>query len=221
MIVEKDFSGVPFFYDSDDKDHWYRRIIGGVEWPGKRPGFAVVVGEDFEEDKSLDVHHLWVLKEHETESTKKLIEKCMEFKYNNGANKWYGDISNEIEMAFVEKANKNINYRDHLYIEEAPFSDEPEAFAFCVRIIKKCVDTQGKYLHFNKSEIPAYLREIQSEAKDSLKVGDYPAISALGYAIGYLSTYEPPSLESRAVDDSKAYDYNPLRWGTSGDEYER
>ncbi len=211
LIIEKDFSGVPFFCDSDDLDHWYRRIVGGVGWGGKRPGFIVVVGEDFEQDKSLGARHLWVLKEFEAESTKKLLEKCMEFKCNNGAQNWYGDISNLIEMNSVEKANKELSYRNHLYIKKAPFSDDPEAFTFCVRIIEKCLSPH-KFLHFEESKIPAYLQEISQENRDSLKVGDYPAIAALGYAIGYLNTYEPPSMEDYGTGDDEA-PWNPLTHG--------
>ena len=55
--------GVESFTD-DQPGAKYRRIVGGLAWPdGAKPGFALVIAEDFEEDPNLKDYRLWVLKE--------------------------------------------------------------------------------------------------------------------------------------------------------------
>ena len=56
-IVELD--GHTYYKDADRK---YSRIIGGIGWPGNKPGFLVVIGEDYyATDPQGKIRHLHLL----------------------------------------------------------------------------------------------------------------------------------------------------------------
>ncbi|HDZ26948.1 hypothetical protein LCGC14_1387860 [marine sediment metagenome] len=73
-----------------------------------------------------------------------------------------------------------------------------------------------KLLHFGESKVREYLNEINNENRDSLSVGDYPAITALGYALGYLKTHTPDvtrGIDYDVDERRNAEEWNPLTWG--------
>jgi len=209
FVAERKVAGeVSYYFLDDEPEHEYRRIVGGIGWEGKRPGFSVVLGEDFKTDDA-GIHHLFILKEYESSDTVDLLKRCLIFTRHYKVKPWSADTENKIEMGFLDKLNKGINYRFQLLIDKGPFSDDPRAFDYCLKIIEKVLSPH-KTLHFGEeSSIPAYLQEINPENQDSLRVDNYPAIAALGYAVGYLNTYEPTEPFSGG-DDEKANEYDPL-----------
>ena len=214
-IVEKTYTnGLKYFYDTDDPKHCYGRIVGGIGWRGKRPGFCVVVGENLEKDKTLDAYHWWILKEYESEDTKRLLEKCLEYRDFSSVKGWYGDADNEIEMGFLEKINLPIPFEYHLRIDWSPTLDNSRPFEYCLSMIERALNPH-KYLHFGPSKIKEYLGEINKENRNSFKLDDFPAITALGCALGYLSSHKPDVEQgiSSADDDDGKGDYDPLTWG--------
>ena len=61
----------------------YRRILCGFAWPySDRPGFVVVLGEDFDQDheKEFSPRHFRVLKEHEDFDIEELHRACLKFR---------------------------------------------------------------------------------------------------------------------------------------------
>ena len=215
QIVEENYTnGLKIYYDTDDPKHFYGRIVGGIGWRGKRPGFICVVGEDLEKDKTLDEYHLWILREYENFDTKKLLEKCLEFRDFSCVKGWYGDADNELEMDYLEKVNFPIPCEYHLRIDWAPHSDDPKAFEFCLDIIERGLNPH-KLLHFGKSKVREYLNEINQENRGSFNVGDYPAITALGSALEYLKTHAPDVTRGidYDIDEQRNRDYNPLTHG--------
>lgn len=199
--------GPTFFYDPEDEQHCYGRIIGGVGWRGKRPGFIVVVGEDVEPDKNLNAFHWWVLKEYESDDTLKLLKKALEFRDFESAKLWVGDTKNSLEMSFLEKVNEPIPYDMQFWVEWAPNSDDPKAFDFCLTSIERALNPH-KLLHFGESKIPEYLQEISSENQSSFGVLDYPAITALGNAIGYMREYKLDPYENTNYTDDEERNQN-------------
>ena len=208
FIEKKTYTnGVSFFYDTDDPKHCYGRIVGGIGWRGKRPGFVVVVGEDHEPDQNLNAFHWWVLEEYESEDTLILLEKAVEFRDYQCATTWVGDTDNNVEMSFLDKVNEQIPYDMQLYVERAPNSDDPKAFEFCLTSIERALNPH-KLLHFGESKIPEYLQEISPENRSSFDVLDYPAITALGNALAYMREYKLDPYENTNYNDDEERNQN-------------
>ncbi len=182
---------IQYFYDDEgDKDHWYRRIAGGIGWEGKRPGFVVIVGEDLNTD-GAGRHHCHILKGAEGKNTEELLAKCFFLNEYFKVKPWVGDTENKVEMDFVDKVNKGYPEEKKLRIFKAPFSDDTKSFIYCLKTIQNHLDPH-KILHFGEeSKIQKDMQEITPENREALSTGDYPAIAALGYVLGHLSSYGP------------------------------
>ncbi|MFC1888953.1 hypothetical protein ACFL4G_04270 [Thermodesulfobacteriota bacterium] len=181
------------FYQDKEANAEYRRIIGGLAWPGVKPGFAVVVGEDLEEDTELKVHHMRVLAEAEEFDIGDLFSRCLTLRGEWKVGRWYGDPYNRPLMEIFRQLNKPLFERKEprLYPVQAPHVDDPKSFEFCIQMIKKHLHPSRKALHFGESRIKSYLAEFPMEEFTSAGASDYPAIAALGYAVSALSIYPP------------------------------
>ena len=158
---------VPYYFLDAEPDHLYRRIVGGIGWTGKRPGFSVVVGEDLKTDDA-GLHHLFIIKEYEAEDTVDLLRNSLALTGYYKVKPWSADTGNKVEMGFLEKMNRGINYRLGLIVDKGPFSDDPRAFEYCLKIIEKALSPH-KTLHFGEgSLLPAYHQEINPENQDRL-----------------------------------------------------
>ena len=213
MIVEENHSiGLKCYYDTDDPKHFYGRIFGGIGWRGKQPGFIVAVGENLEKDKNLDVYHRFILKEYENFDTLKLLNMALDFRDNSRVKPWVGDPDNEVEMMALEKVNEKLPHEFYLSIDWAPHSDDPKAFEFYLGMIERGVNPY-KVLHFGKSKITKDLQEINLGNRNSLSVGDYPAVTALGSVLAYMDSHGVDvnqGIDGGGSDDG-AYDYDYLR----------
>jgi len=192
-------NGVSFFYDTDNPKHNYGRIVGGVGWRGKRPGFIVAVGEDLEPDKNLNDSHLWVLREYESEDTLKMLNKALELRDFESVTPWIGDTENQVEMSFLKKVNERIPPEMYFRIDLAPNADDPKAFDFCLNVIKRALDPH-KLLHLGESKIKEYMGSINDDNVNSFGVLDFPAITALGNVIAYIREHR--------LDPYRNLDYN-------------
>ncbi len=199
-IEEVKMSGGVTFY-TDDAGHKYGRIVGGIGWKGKRPGFIVSVAEDLEPDKNVNgAFHYWVIEEYEQGDTIQLLNKAIEFRQYLYCNPWLADTENKLEISFLDQVNSEIShYEDKFYIQKAPNADDPKSIQFCLKAIELCL--KPKILHIGESKIQGYLNEITDENRDSLSSGDCPVIISLGNAIAYMREHP--------VDPYRYSDYSP------------
>lgn len=163
---------------------WYRRLVGGIAWPlGIKPGYAVVVAEDFHKDPTFEVRHLHVLDKYETGNILQLIRRCYEFKGNYKASRWYGDPSHRTMMEYLAQFNRDRGSKG-LHISDAPCFDDPRNLEFYANRIKDNTKPPKKILHFHKgSDLGNYLHSIPDEKLKKDKADEYPPVAALGYAI--------------------------------------
>lgn len=189
------------FYESRDTGDRYRRIVGGLAWPGtKKPGFAVIVGEEKRHDFELNAYHLRLLAEVEEVNLERLLEWCIGYEVNSPEVhwSWYGDTNNKPAMAWVYRLNDkypNQGMRRFLSLVPAPHIDSPRRFEFCVNILRERLEQWRKTLHFGEeSGLPNYLLQLGSEGITKPAGEDYPAIAALGYAISALTIWSDAGL---------------------------
>jgi hypothetical protein len=96
----EDRDGRIFFQDKDGKAK-YARVIGGLGWPGIKPGFAVVLGEDFDEDPSLKIRHVKVFAKIEEENIEMLFQKCLGARDRYQVEDFFGNDESKGMMEFL------------------------------------------------------------------------------------------------------------------------
>ena len=206
-IIEKRHGGylVGDYFEHTESKRKFRRIVGGFAWPGKKPGFAVAVGEELEPDPATKKRHLWVVGETEDFNIENLSRRANEFKEIYHVEAFYGDSTIEPMMRFLRLSG--------LSLREAPYADNEHSFRFYVSTIQACLEPE-KYLHFgDNSKLPGYLLEVNPEDTSSLDAQNFPAIAALGYVLSYLDIYQfhpplPPLDKSKQQNLAKSYAVN-------------
>lgn len=171
-----------------------KKIYGGVSWPGKRPGFAVVLG--MSHDKHFDNYDIYLLDEFEHIDMWELIKQCgvLIFKYQPTT--WIGDNLNDAADRFIrdlnitlrrpEKSNQNQLY---FSVYKTPILEMKNLYPYIVSDIKKLVDEERRQLFLKDSKIKNYLGEIEPSEVVELQLGDYPAIEALAFPLIELRKY--------------------------------
>ncbi len=169
----------------------FQRIVGGFAWPSAvKPGFAVVVGEDREEDELFKKRHYRVLAESENQSPSELIKRCAELSSLYKVYPWYGDTQNRAMMKFFYDGH----YRPHLI--GAPLLDDPNSFESYLLRIREHTKANQKTLHFGQgSRLPTLLMEISPQniskaATTRTAAQEFPGVAALGYSVTALDLYK-------------------------------
>jgi hypothetical protein len=170
----------------------YGRIVGGLAWPSpKKPGFAVVVAEDYDLDAAVNARHMRVLAEAEASDLSDLFRRCLELQ-EDCLNKyrWYGDIENKAMMDFLFKLNKESGTRT-LYLAAARYIEASNGLKAYMDTIRTLTRAHQKTLHFGpESKLSAYLQEFNEEDMGK-SASEFPPLAALGYAVSELFHNEP------------------------------
>lgn len=80
-----------------------KAVYGAVSWPGKRPGFIVIVAMD--PARHFDSHDIYLLEEFESSSVRDLVRQCdvLDFKYS--PERFIGDWKNDATDHFIRELN--------------------------------------------------------------------------------------------------------------------
>lgn len=190
---------------SRDSVHWidkqnnryFRRVVGGIHWPGVMPGYFVIVGELDTVDPLLDERHLYLVCElNGAEVIGRdlvgFIRRVSELRGIYDLENVYGDPSRKSVREVLSQFNETIpDKKNGLSIEKAPLIEDPRCFEYCIQIVRKHLVEGRKTLHLGPdSRLPGIL----ASAGDGVMTGkpdEFPAIAALGYAVGALDTWKP------------------------------
>ena len=189
IMIKKieDRDGRSFFQDEETKVK-YARVVGGLGWPGIKPAFAVVIGEDFIEDPSLKIRHLRVFTEIEDEDLENLFQKCLEARDRYQVEDFFVNTDNQPMMEFLYDFNRKL--KDGIFnlgLSLAPF---PEELGYHARIIHGRIQQGERSLHFpENSLLKGYLMELGKEHALKADILDFPAIAALGYVLSHIKSY--------------------------------
>ena len=185
-------------------------LYGGVSWPGKRPGFAVVVA--MSPVMRYDSHDICLLEETESFHMRDIVRQCgaLDFKYS--PEKWIGDYKNDASEYFVrEMNNERDKHRRKLRLTPTPMLDMENLYPYILDEIRRLLNKGCRQLFLKDSKILNYLREIGIEEGEiaPLELGDYPAIESIAFAAiemrKHVLWYSPASAEVNESGDN--YDY--------------
>jgi hypothetical protein len=162
-----------------------RYIYGGVAWPGKRAGFAIIVVMD--EKKHFDSHDVCVLAEFESFSTREMVRQIGVMDATFMPDRWIGDNRNDAADAFVRELQNDGDRdrrRSKLMFVYTSMLEMEYFYRYALDEIKRLTQKERKMLYLKESAVIRYLSDILDEEMiTELKHGAYPAIEALSYAV--------------------------------------
>ena len=161
-----------------------RYIYGGVAWPGKRPGFAVLVLMD--SVNHFDSHDVCLLAEYESFSTRDIVRQIAVLDDRFMPDRWIGDQRNDAADNFLKELDKDGDRdrrRSKMMLVYTSMLEMDKFYQYALDEIKRLLDEKRRMLYLKESLIKNYLAEIQGEEISDLKYGDYPAIEALTYVV--------------------------------------
>ena len=192
-----------------DEKRTYRRVVGGIAWPGNSSGFAVVVGEEIYPAVGSKDHHLYVLAEVEETDVYTLFKRCVELAVKYQASFFYG----RYDLAMINSLNLwNRNSLEQgtamFNFNSALFSDEGK-INYHLNVIKSLILPERKFLHLSdiieSPKLPAYIQSLPPNIYATATDIEYPAVAALGYAVTFLVEFRYDDYEEkekeRYIDD--------------------
>lgn len=161
-----------------------RYIFGGVAWPDKRPGFAVVVLMDTR--KHFEGNDICVLAEFESYSIRELIRQIAVLDGQYMPDRWIGDRKHDAADKFLREVDMDGDKdrrKPKFMLVSTPLLEMDNFYKYALDEIKRLLAKDKRMLHLKDSLIINYLSGIEEEEIGEIKYGDYPAIEALIYAI--------------------------------------
>jgi len=172
-------------------------IYGGVSWPAKRPGFAVIVAMLYE--KHFDSHDIYLLEEFESFNTRELVRQCgaMDARYKPSL--WIGDNRNEAAGSFLNEMADELQApatpaiaRRSFYVCPTMMLEMNQLYAYILPHLRNQLEPGRKLLFLKSSKLVDYLADIEEKEIADLQFGDFPAIEALAFAVIELRNHYPP-----------------------------
>ena len=202
-------------WDVNDLVRHFELVRGGVAFPGKKPGFAVVVGlhtklqDDTWVGFSPSRHTIHVLDEYESWDPGELLRQCVVLTMKYSASfmqdfNWIGDWDNiAAQTIFAGLGNLNPVTTTILDMKERPYS-------FMTSKIKEYVSEDRRMLWLGEGKVKEYLRSIQPEEISELTFGAYPAIEAVAFVAQSLS--DPVEFERYRGDGQPKGPSDPMSY---------
>lgn len=180
-----------------EQDKLYRKIYGAVAWPGKRQGFAVVIGQ--KRERRLGGYDLVFLDEIEESDTRKLVRACGGFDYFYRPEMWLGETKNAAADKFIREMNienKSIEKcregQRSFKMRRSPVLDMKNAFDYIYPMLKELLEKDRRRLFLKESKLQGYMFQPQESDLATIEFGDYPAIEALAFAVLELERQAKP-----------------------------
>lgn len=206
-------------YHHDAADRSYTRIIGAIVWPGERPGFAVVLCEEFLTPNIGPRFH-WLNEAQET-SHNDLIKRCVELQSDLCVMQWYAREDPAADELLAIHNSQAFDKRSPTLHVVDPSQVNPKGLITVqLEILREHLDPRRKSIKLSaESKLPGLLQELPPLVSD---VRDYqfPGPAALCYALSELVTrpYQFPEIESQEEYDPLNYRRNRNKRRLARDE---
>jgi hypothetical protein len=194
-----------FVIKHEGKDLELGRIVGGLAWPGEKPGFAVVIGEDLYPKLGSGLfnglYHYYLLGEYEGWDLGELLTCCTYFTRYFNIKDFYARTNYKPSMDWIYSWNRN--EKEKFYPSYATGSKENGQITWQINNLLHCANKQT--LHLSRGpKTEGYLREIQQIDISTATDMQFPSIAALGYAVSSLTEYPPDLIEEQRVPYPKS-----------------
>jgi hypothetical protein len=159
-----------------------KAIFGGVSWPGKRPGYAVIVAMDLH--RRFESYEVCILAEYESTSIREMVRQCDILDYTYEPKKWIGDWKNDAADKFIRELNSEKTKQVPKFsVNLTPMLEMENLYPYMLDELKRLLDVNRRMLFLKDAKVVNYLSEIEAEDITELKLGEYPAIEALCFGV--------------------------------------
>jgi len=194
MIEKKlDYAGDVFFVDRET-GAMYGNVVGGLGWPGAKPGFLVVAAISRVEDYDLEGFPITVIFEAGDSDVESLFRQALKFTDGYSCDEYFADMKNENMVQILDLFNNDRRRRGlkAFHPFDVPLIEDPNPLLFYLNLIRKYLRPNRKLLHFGPGSIfPGYLLNFSTEEAAKAKPADHPPIAALGLILSVLRTWRP------------------------------
>ena len=190
-------------------------VMGGVAYPGRRPGFAVVAGLCRPNDEDdCEIH---VLAEHESRDLGELLRACrgLGAKYRragmlrNERFRWIGDSKHVGAQDIIWRLNRDSDYQyDRLDIESTVLLDDPTPYLGMFSMLSAFTRLERKRLYLHGCKAGLAMNEVPQDEVADCRFGDYPSIEALAFVARRLREQAEYIIHARECDGR---DTNPYK----------
>jgi hypothetical protein len=160
-------------------------VYGGVAFPGKNPGFAVVIAMD--KEKRGDNYGIYLLDETECFDIRELIRLCDVLDQKYEPKLWIGDRSNDAGYHFIRELNaerqKSEKQARRFNLYQTPILHMENLYPYILGHIRSLLDPDNRQLFLKDSKIVNYLSAIETGKVVELQLGEYPAIEAIAITV--------------------------------------
>jgi len=185
-----------------DQDILYRKIVGGISFPGTKPGFIVIVGEL----KQPNDRKFILFDEYESFDVENLIIRAFALDLYYKPEKW---VSGELDKATTKllmENNRQISQPGARRLRIVPsriVGLENEMFRYVYPKLKRMTGENGE-LDISKGKmILNYMSLPQDSEVGTVRFGDYPAIESLCFCAMELEEYKKHGgTAGKAIHDS-------------------
>jgi hypothetical protein len=172
----------------------FGRIVAGIGFPGRSPGYVGVFGEARHEDHGLGVRHVDLLHEVEATLPLELLQELADLESGYEVAEIWGlmDQSDIVALTIWSDGRNRREDNSTLNICKPPFADDDRIKAF-IQILRNRLQPEKKSLHLGEGSILAQrLLELPAaEGISGIRAKDYPAAAAAGYALMAMSIWGP------------------------------
>jgi len=162
-----------------------RAVVGGIAWPGKRPGYGVILARDVRD--FWPGGHLILLDEVDSWDLGDLIRRCAALAVKYKPKFWVGDQQNAGAARFLME-HRGEGQASAFYVHHSAVLDMPRMYPYILATIKGLLQEDTRRLFLKGSKILADLGAIVPEEIPFIEPGEYPAIEALGYVVAELES---------------------------------
>ncbi|NLT75183.1 MAG: hypothetical protein GXX98_01565 [Planctomycetes bacterium] len=168
----------------------FAAVVGGVAYPGRRPGHAIVVGLCHPRDR--DDFEAHVLDESESEDLGALLRACRALgkRYRPAGMglydlfRWIGDGKHVGAREIVYRLNGEPgNEYNRLSIGSTTMLDDPTPYLSIFALLSDLTRPETKRLYLHGSQVQLAMHEIPRDEVAETKLGTAPGIEALGFVI--------------------------------------
>jgi len=167
---------------TQDLEARYKQIYGAVAFPGKRPGFAVMVGMIHEEH--FESHDIYLLDGFESADMRELIRQCGVLDYKYKPELWIGDRLNDAADRFIREMNEEFkSSRRRFTLSSTQILDMKQPYSYILPELKRMLNKDHRQLFLEDSKVVDDLGIIEPSQIPEIEFGDFPAVEALAFAV--------------------------------------
>jgi len=172
---------------------WYGRVMGGIAWPWEdKPGYAVILAEEYSPDRHRDWRMIDMIWEAEDDSLPDLLRKCRDAGKTNHVAYWWGDTTRASMMDMFNHLNRDWK-KERIFLSPARQIESKDCGRYYLETAKDALKAEKTTLMILPGSIlGGELKDMGFETVEK-DIRQNPPLAALGYVLTYLKSTPIPT----------------------------